>query len=132
LLQALLVNVTIDEHPTYDRIRFEFSGGVPGFRVEYVEPPIHADPSDLLVEVAGGAFIRVRMEPAAGHDPMTGGDTYTGPLELAPGLVTLLEAERIGDFEAVLQWVIGVSEKADFRVQTLEAPFELVIDIAHP
>jgi hypothetical protein len=129
---ALLIDVQTGEHEGFDRITFEFSGGVPGFRVEYVEPPIHADPSDLLIEIAGDAFIRIRMEPAAGYDPDTGTPTYNGPLELTPGFASLVEAERMGDFEGVLQWVLGLTEKTDFRVETLEGPPRLVIDVAHP
>jgi len=129
---ALLIDVQTGEHEGFDRITFEFSGGVPGFRVEYIEPPIHADPSDLLIEIAGAAFIRIRMEPAAGYDPDTGTPTYNGPLELTPGFASLVEAERMGDFEGVLQWVLGLGEETEFRVETLEDPPRLVIDVAHP
>ncbi len=128
---ALLRDVRTDEHTTFDRITFEFQGGLPGYRVRYVEAPIIADPSGLEVEIAGTALLEVRMEPAAGHDPNTGDETYTGPLELKPGLPSLLEAERTGDFEAVLTWVLGVSEKADFRVLTLQDPPRLVVDVGH-
>ena len=128
---ALLRDVRIAEHSTFDRITLEFEGGLPGYRVRYVEAPIIADPSGLEVEIAGTAFLEVRMEPAAGHDPNTGDETYTGPLELKPGLPSLLEAERTGDFEAVLTWVLGVSAKADFRVLTLQDPPRLVMDVGH-
>ena len=84
------------------------------------------------MEIAGSAFIVVRMEPAAGYDPNTGTPTYLGPLELKPGLPEILEAERVGDFEAVLNWALGLSAEADFRVTTLEDPPRLVIDVAHP
>jgi hypothetical protein len=97
-----------------------------------VDPPIIADPSGLEVEIAGAAFLQVRMEPAAGHDPDTGEPTYTGELELKPGLEQLLEVERTGDFEGVLLWVLGLASKEDFRVDTLQDPPRLVIDVAHP
>ena len=129
---ALLVDVRTGEQAGFDRITFEFEGGLPGYLVEYVEPPIIADPSGLEVEIEGSAFIHIRMEPAAAHDPNTGDETYAGPLELKPALPSLLEAERTGDFEAVLNWVLGLSEEADFRVTTLQEPPRLVIDIGHP
>jgi hypothetical protein len=129
---ALLLAVRTAEQGTFDRITFEFQGELPGYSVQYVEPPIIADASGLEVDIDGSGFIQIRMEPAAGHDPDTGDETYTGPLELKPDLPSLLEAERTGDFEAVLTWVLGLSEEADFRVTTLEGPPRLVIDVAHP
>ena len=100
--------------------------------MQYVEPPIIADASGLEVDIAGSAFIQIRMEPAAGHDPNTGDETYTGSLELKPNLPSLLEAERTGDFEGILTWVLGLGEDLDFRVMTLDGPPRLVIDVAHP
>jgi hypothetical protein len=71
------------------------------------------------------------MEPAA-CDPNTGTPTYFGPFELKPALPSILEAERVGDFEAALNWALGLSAEADFRVITLADPPRLVIDVAHP
>jgi len=129
---ALLNEVRTAEQGTYDRTTLEFEGGLPGYSVQYVEPPIVADASGLEVDIEGSAFIQIRMEPAAGHDPNTGDETYKGPLELKPGLPSLLEAERTGDFEGVLTWVLGLSEEADFRVTTLDGPPRLIVDVAHP
>lgn len=129
---ALLVNVRVGEHSSFDRITFEFEEGLPGYTVQYVDVPIVADPSGMEVALGGSAFIEVRMEPAAAHDPNTGDATYTGATELKPNLVSLVEAERTGDFEAVLTWVLGVTEKTDFRVLTLQDPPRLVVDIGRP
>lgn len=129
---ALLQDVRTAEHDTFDRITFEFSAGIPGYDVRYVEPPIAYDPRGDEMAIDGAAFIVVRMERAAGYDPNTGNQTYLGPLELKPALPSLLEAERIGDFEAVLSWALGLSAEADFRVTTLEDPPRLVVDVAHP
>lgn len=129
---ALLRDVRIADQGTFDRITLEFEGGLPGYSVQYVEPPIIADASGLEVDIEGSAFIQIRMEPAAGHDPNTGEETYTGELELKSDLPSILEVERTGDFEAVLTWVLGLSEEADFRVTTIEGPPRLVVDVAHP
>jgi hypothetical protein len=128
---ALLRDVRTGEHADFDRITFEFSGGIPGYAVRYVEPPIVYDPRGDEMEIDGSAFIVVRMERAAGYDPNTGVETYTGPLELPTGLPMLLEAERVGDFEAVLSWALGLSAESDFRVTTLEDPPRLVVDVGH-
>ncbi len=129
---AILVDVRFARHEGFDRIVFEFQGGLPGYRIQYVDPPILADPSGLPVDIAGSAFLSVRFEPAAAHDPDTGTPTYTGPLEIAAGLPALIEAERTGDFEAVLSWALGLSQEVDFRVYSLEDPFRIAIDVAHP
>jgi hypothetical protein len=47
-------------------------------------------------------------------------------------LPSLVEAERTGDFEGVLTWVLGLNEEAGFRVYELEEPYRLVVDVAHP
>src|SRR5574341_2006829 len=83
-MTALLRAVSIAEQGAFDRITFEFEGGLPGYGIRYIDPPIIADPSGLVVDMDGSAFIQIRMEPAAGHDPDTGIETYTGPLELKP------------------------------------------------
>jgi hypothetical protein len=130
---GILVNVRISRHTDYDRITFEFrEDGRPPYRVEYVQPPIIADPSGQEVQIAGSAFLNVRMEPAAGHDPLTGEETYGGVGELNQDLPALVEAERTGDFEGVLQWVLGLTAETDFRVVELEGPPRIAIDVQHP
>lgn len=128
---ALLVDVTTGLHEVFDRVVFEFEEGTPGYRIEYVEPPITGEFSGLPVEITGNAFLRVSFRGAAGFDPFTGEPTYDGPLEIAIGLPSLLEAERTGDFEGVLTWVVGLAAEVDFRVLTLEEPFRVAIDVAH-
>ena len=129
---ALLKDIRIAKQNGFDRITFEFGEGIPGYDVRYVEPPIVYDPRGDEMQIQGSAFIVVRMERAAAYDPNTGSPTYLGPLELKPGLPSILEAERVGDFEAVLTWALGLSAEADFRVTPLDTPARLVIDVAHP
>lgn len=129
---AIMTDVRTGEHATFDRIVFDFQNGLPGYRVEYVSPPILADGSGLEVEIDGSAFLQVRFNPAAAHDPDTGASTYAGPLEITPGLASVLEIERTGDFEAYLTWVFGLPAQLDFRVIELTDPYRIVIDIAHP
>ena len=129
---ALLVDVRAARHEGFDRIVFEFQGGLPGYRVEYQAPPILGDASGEPVEIAGNAFLRIRFEPAAAHDPNTGDPTYSGPRELSPGLPSLVEAQETGDFEAVLTWVLGLNQETDFLVHPLGDPFRIAIDVSHP
>ena len=65
---ALLERVAVGSHEGYDRVVFQFRDGLPGYRVEYAEPPLHEDGSGNVVELDGNAFVVVRMEPASGFD----------------------------------------------------------------
>ena len=132
---SLLEQITLGRHEGYDRIVFRFRNSAPGFRVEYVEPPLREDGSGNVIEVDGDAFVVVRMEPASGFDLTTGeGElVYTGPRRLSgadAGLQVVRELARTGDFEAVLSWAIGVEDRPGFRVTTLESPARLVVDFS--
>jgi hypothetical protein len=130
---ALLERVAIGHHEGYDRVVFQFENALPGYRVEYVEPPLHEDGSGGRVAVAGSAFVLVRMEPASGFDLERGeGElVYDGPRRVTgaeAGSSMIREAVRTGDFEAVLSWAVGLDDRVDFRVLTLDGPPRLVVD----
>jgi hypothetical protein len=131
IIQAHLKEVRAAKHSTFDRFTLEFDIVPPGYKVEYVEPPILADPSGKEVAIDGKAFLQITMQGAVANYLAAGGPPYTGPNELKPGLPNLVEAELTGDFEAVLIWVLGVNEEVDFRVLTLESPARLVVDVGH-
>lgn len=128
---ALLVRVAVAGHDGYDRIVFQFRNGLPGYRVEYVEPPLREDGSGNLVKLDGDAFVVVRMEPASGFDLSVpeGELIYTGPRRIAgDGTSVVREVVRTGDFEAVLTWAIGLDGRVPFRVLTLDEPARIVVD----
>ncbi len=130
---SFLTDVTVGRHEGFDRVVFTFSGnGVPGYRVEYVDPPIIADGSGEEIDVNGDFFLHVRMEPAAGFNTETGLPTYNGPSPISgssAGTSQIREVERTGDFEAVVGWAIGLSDRVAFRVDTLTSPSRLVVDV---
>jgi hypothetical protein len=131
---SLLERVAIGHHDGYDRVVFEFRDeGLPGYRVEYVQPPLKEDGSGAPVDVAGNAFVVVRMEPASGFDLNTGeGElVYKGPKRIAgssAGATVVQEVVRTGDFEAVLSWAVGLEAKVPFRVTTAASPSRLIVD----
>jgi hypothetical protein len=129
---ALLTDVRAGGHRGYDRVVFEFRNGVPGYDVQYVEPPVRADGSGDEVAVAGDAVLLVRMEPALDADlsQESAPPTYTGPTRFSPDTAAIVELVRIGGFEAVLTWAIGVDGKPPFRVTRLQDPARLVIDVS--
>ncbi len=128
---AVLENVRYARHVTFDRVVFDFRDGLPGYRIEYVQPPILQDGSAMPVEIDGDAFLQMRFNLAVAHDD-NGQSTYTGPREIRPGLPSAVELEITGDFEGYVTWVLGAPERLDVRVTELTNPFRVVVDIAHP
>jgi hypothetical protein len=130
---ALLERVALGRHEGYERVVFQFRDQLPGYRVEYVQPPLTEDGSGDRVSVQGDAFVVVRMEPASGFDLGTGEGVlvYKGPKRIAgssAGTAVIRELARTGDFEAVLSWAIGLEERVGFRVRTTESPARLIVD----
>ena len=117
---ALLTDVQLTTGDCTDSVAFTFTvtgADAPGYHVEYVPGPITQDASGEPVTVAGGAYLSVRFEPAYGYDFNTGEDTYTGPDRISsPGAFFVQEAVQTGDFEAVLNWVVGVDQQRPYTV----------------
>jgi hypothetical protein len=129
----LLDRIAVGRHEGYDRVVFQFTNGLPGYRVEYVQPPLKEDGSGKPVSVTGNAVVVVRMEPASGFDLNTaeGVMVYKGPKRIdatSQGTSVVEELVRTGDFEAVLSWAIGLSDKVDFKVTTASSPSRLIVD----
>jgi hypothetical protein len=130
---ALLERVSVGRHEDYDRVVFQLKDVLPGYRVEYVKPPLRQDGSGNVIKVSGKAFVTVRMELASGFDltKNEGELVYTGPRRIGgkqAGTSVILEVVQISDFEAVLMWAVGLEDRVDFRVTTLEDPARLVVD----
>jgi hypothetical protein len=130
---ALLERVALGRHEGFDRVVLQFRNAVPGYRVAYAEPPLREDGSGNAVDVAGSAFVLLRLEPASGFDLEVpeGELVYEGPRRISgsdAGTSTVREVVRTGDFEAVLSWAVGLDDRVDFRVLTLDGPPRLVVD----
>lgn len=130
---ALVRRVAVGRHEGFDRVVFEFTNGLPGYRVEYVQPPLTEDGSGNTVPLDGDAFVEVRMEPASGFDlsKYEGELVYKGPRRIqgsSAGTSVVRELARTGDFEAVLSWAIGLRNRVPFRVTTAQSPARLIVD----
>lgn len=116
----------------FDRMEFTFDTGVPDYTIEYVDDPI-ACGSGLPVEVAGAAFLEIRMRPTAAHDD-AGVETLEST-DMLLDLPTLLQLKITCDFEGEVVWVAGLSEEVDFRASFVTAPLPeniIIIDVNHP
>ena len=130
---TLLERVAVGRHEGFDRVVFQFRNHVPGYRVEYVEPPLKEDGSGNVVRIKGNAFVVIRMEQASGFDLTVpeGELVYTGPRRIdgaQAGTSVVREVVRTGDFEAVLTWAVGLEDRVDFRVLTASSPARLIVD----
>jgi hypothetical protein len=123
-----LVAIRAAHHPGYDRVVFEFSGPLPADNTVTSVPSVVGDPSGLPVPVAGDAFLRLRMSPAAGHDD-NGNGAY-GPTRRTYALPEVIQVVSAGDFEGVLSFGIGLARTAStVRLFTLTGPSRVVLDI---
>ena len=127
----VLTDVRTGAHSDYDRITFEFDGSQrPHYRVEYITPPATGCGSGEPATIAGTAILRVQFTPANAHDEQ--GAPAIDATEVTPALTTLLEAEQTCDFEADVQWALGLTQEVDFRVLELDNPPRIAVDVAHP
>lgn len=130
---AHLTAVRVAGQQGYDRVVFELSPRLPGYKVAYVRRPITEDGSGDEVRVEGAALLEVRMENASSvrFEGERVVPTYTGPERLRPaGTSVVVEVVRVGDFEGVLTWVVGLRrEVPSISVQALGNPSRLVIDV---
>ena len=129
--RGLLQRVTATQAGDVDRVTFEFEGDLPGYRVGFVDRPIIQDGSGDEVTVDGDAVLSVHFEPASGFDleAPEGRQVYTGPTRLDLATRVVLDVVRTGDFEANLEWVLGLESKAPFRVRTESSPNRVIVEV---
>lgn len=127
---ALFTDVRAGRHEGFDRVVFEFSGEeLPGYHIEYIDKPVRSCGSGEVVTLAGDAWLQVRFEPANSHTE--DGKPTLRFREVAPKLPIVLELKSTCDFEAQVEWVIGVASPNRYRVLELRSPTRLVVDIKH-
>jgi hypothetical protein len=132
---SLLTNVKQVGDNCVDHVVFDFvtkGAGLPGYTITYADPPFTSDGSGAPVDVPGKAFIKVRIEPGYGYDFVNGKPTYLGSKSIrvtdANHVQSIVET---GDFEGVLNWVIGLDGKRPFSVQATALPRrQLVVTVS--
>ena len=116
-------------HPGYDRVTFDFSGPLPGYRIGYVDKVVQ-DGSNSPVTMPGRRYLQIRFQPAQAHDD-------DGGPALAPTRRTLdypmLRGYVVnGDFEGVVNVAFGLADTAGFRVGEIPGtPGRLYVDVAN-
>ena len=121
----LLVDVRAFRRSTYDRVVWEFRGGLPTTRFARYVPELLADGSGEPVRIAGDAILQLTMFQANAHDD--NGSTAQRRLVLGGGNV--IEVVQSGDFEATVSYGVGLARRQDFRLFTLRSPDRVVLDV---
>jgi hypothetical protein len=117
-----LVGVRTGRHDRYDRTVFDFTGGTPGYRVEY--GPLVAEGTGAPIPLAGPADLRVVFDGA-----FAPGFDLTRVYN--PGLPTLLQIKSGGAFEGRIGFGLGLADRVGFRVLRLANPPRIAVDVAH-
>jgi hypothetical protein len=120
--QPVLTGIRTGRHDAYDRTVFDFTGGTPGWRVEY-GPLVEQGRGDTI-PLAGVATLLV-VFTGAGVPTVNLGTVYN------PNLPTLLQIKSGGYFEGHASFGLGVSYQGGFRVLVLHGPDRIAVDVAH-
>jgi hypothetical protein len=124
-----LVGVRTGLHADYDRTVFDFTGGTPGYRVEY--GPLLGQGTGTPITVAGAATLRVVFDGAFAHDISTGAPTIDLNRVYDPRLPTLRQIKSGGAFEGRISFGLGLADRVGFRVLRLSNPPRIAVDVAH-
>jgi hypothetical protein len=123
-LATQLTNIRPGSHAAdgYDRVVFDFSGGIPSWDLTRQEAATFVrDPNHQDVTLDGSAGLKLVLRDA---------DLAAGaPADLKPGLTSVREIAQLGAFERVLTYGIGLSSSRCVRVLQLSNS-RLVVDVA--
>jgi hypothetical protein len=127
---VLLKDVRSAMHPNYDRIVFEFAGAqLPSYKIEYIDKPVRACGSGNVVTFMGDAYLSVLFTGANAHTEA--GEPTIKDRTRSPNHTVVKDLKLICDFEAEVEWVMGVASPNKYRVLELKNPTRLVVDINH-
>jgi hypothetical protein len=122
---ATLTNIRPGSHAGdgYDRIVFDFSGGIPSWDLTRQESPTFVrDASGQPVTLGGSAGLKLLF-----RDVDVAGGVST---DSTPRLTSVREITQLGNFERVVSYGIGLSSSQCVRVLALSNPTRLVVDVA--
>jgi hypothetical protein len=127
---AVLRDVRAAAHDGYDRVVFEFEGAeMPSYHIEYIDKPVRACGSGDVVPLKGDGWLEIRFTPAAAHTE--DGEPTVKQRSMTPNLKIIKEMKATCDFEAEVEWVLGVASPNRYRVMELKNPTRLAVDIKH-
>ena len=123
-LSAQLTGVRVAHHsesPGFDRIVFDFGGGIPSYDLTRQESASFVkDPSGQSITLDGSAGLKLVFRDA---------DVQGVPADQKPALPQVREIAQLENFERVLSYGIGLSSSQCVRVLELSNPSRLVVDV---
>jgi hypothetical protein len=121
--QLTAIRTASHESDGYDRIVFDFSGGIPSWDLTRQEAPTFTrDASGQQVTLDGSAGLKLVFRDAdAGSSVST---------DLKPSLKAVREIAQVGNFEGYLTYGIGLTSSQCVRLLELSGPPRLVVDVA--
>ena len=128
---SYLTAIRTGKHDGYDRVVFQFSGGLPAVRTERVAT-VYDDPKGTPVPLPGKSRLHVVFRGASAFCPQPAHRTWAGPATLAPRYPELLAVKAAGDFEGYLSFGLGLAARSGYHVSSLTGPDRIVIDVSHP
>jgi len=120
-----VVGVRVGQHDGYDRLVIEFSGPIPGYKVQRRTGTTFTEsPRDQAVTLSGTNGVLIVLHPILNWT------SYSGPFAFKPDYPVLREARQVENFEGYQQWALGIQGTPCLRVTTLTSPSRLVVDVA--
>jgi len=115
------------------RITFTFRpagnvAAIPQVAIRPGTPPFTMDPSGLPLDVAGTAFLVITLHGGTALDEQYN-PTFEGRFDVTPSGSPIVEVKRVGDFEAVSSWVVGLDGPPCVRILPFDGTSRLVIEI---
>jgi len=129
--EAKLVDVGLGKGKGVETVTFTFDGGdaLPQYQMVYRDA-VRLHPHDDPIPVEGEAFLIVSYELT---DPNQAGRLAFSPrIHAGPEHRQIAEVLLFDNLAGSLRFAIGVHEKAPFRLQTLQDPSRLVVEIKTP
>jgi hypothetical protein len=113
---------------TFDRVVIDERFSISGYTVRYVTK-VYRDASGKPVKLDGRYYLTVSI-PDASTSGAAGTPTEVHAT-LTPNLPEVVQIKKTGDFEGVVSFAIGLRRRNGFRIQRLQSPRRLVIDVLH-
>jgi len=120
--------IRVGNNGTFDRIVFDQRVSPSGYRVRYVTRVL-SDPKGAVVAMKGKYFLQISMSGTTTAS-LSGMPSRASTL-ITPGLPELAQIRRVGEFEQVVSYGVGLNRYRSFRVFRLTNPARLVVDIHH-
>jgi hypothetical protein len=123
-----LAAVRRSHHQAFDRMLFEFRGGLPRTTVGYVRA-LPRDAAGKPQELAGDADLAVTFVASASDG--AGRPSFSGPARARPLWPALREYALVSEAGGRVVFGLGADRRLSFRVIELAKPARVVVDVAN-